>query len=299
MKTRSISLRHAGLLAALALALAVVTGCSTVPITGRQQLMMVSDREMATLGDKSYSSFMSLAAKHNAVATPSDSPAWAAAIERVKRVSDRIIDAAGLRGKHQWETTLVKNKAANARVYPNGKIVVFSGLLPVAQNDAGLAAVLGHEVAHVVARHGAERLSQYVLAQTVAVAAGAVAASKSNVDPAAVSAAIGIGAQYGVLLPFSREHESEADRIGLLYMARAGYDPAEAIALWERMEQANGSGPWEFLSTHPNPATRRQQIRAWLPEAQVYYADPNRPLPSNLSELDKARRAGGLAAAAR
>lgn len=290
MKTDVFSGCRNVLLVGVALVLAALSGCGTVPITGRKQLSMVSDSEMIALGNKSHASFMALAAKNNAVAAPSDSPQWAAAIAQVQRVSDRIIDAAGLRGKHQWETTLVKNKAANARAYPNGKIVVFSGLLQITKDDAGLAAVLGHEVAHVVARHGAERLSQHVLAQAVTAAAGAAVAAKGNADAAAVSAAIGLGAQYGVLLPFSREHESEADRIGLLYMAKAGYDPAAAIALWERMEQANGSGPWEFLSSHPNPSTRREQLRAWLPYAQLYYADRTRPLPNNLAELEKARR---------
>jgi metalloendopeptidase OMA1, mitochondrial len=248
---------------------------------------MVSDRQMIAMADKSHASFMSMLAQKNAIASSSESPKAASTIAAVQRVSDRIIDAAGLRGKLQWETTLVKSKTANAMVLPNGKITVFTGLLPIVKNEAGLAAVLGHEVAHVVARHSAERLSQKLLASTVVAAADAYASAKNSSNAAAVSAAIGLGAQYGVLLPFSREHESEADRIGLIFMAKAGYDPAEAIGVWERMEQAGGGGRWEFLSTHPSPSTRRAQIRAWLPEANLYYADRNRPLPTNLAERGK------------
>ena len=236
----------------------VLQGCATVAITGRTQLNMLSDAEIVAMGDRSFSAFMALAKKENRVVNPGESPQAAAVISNVRQVSDRIIDAAGLRGRYSWETVVIKAREPNAFVTPNGKIVVFAGLLPIAKNEAGLAAVLGHEAAHVVARHGAERASQALV-------------------------------QYGVLLPFSREHESEADRIGLLYMAKAGYDPAEAIALWERMAAASGGGRWEFLSTHPSPATRRDQIRAWLPEANLYYADRGRPLPANVADLQKAR----------
>jgi len=283
--------------ASVASLLALLSGCASVPVTGRSQLNMVSDKQMVQAANRSHASYMAAQAKKNAIASPSDSPQMASYISAVQRVSDRIIDAAGLRGKYQWEVTVVKSKAVNAMVLPNGKIIVHSALLPVAKNDAGLAAVLGHEVAHVVARHTAERMSQVVLANAIVSGTSAALAASNNSNAAAISAAVGLGAQYGVLLPFSREHESEADRIGLLYMAKAGYDPAEAIAVWERMERAGGSGPWEFLSTHPSPATRRDQIRAWLPEAQIYYADRNRPLPANLAELQKARSERATAAA--
>jgi hypothetical protein len=212
------------------------------------------------------------------------------ALASVRRVSDRIIDAAGLRERFYWEVTVVKSREANAFVMPNGKIVVFTGLLPIAKNEAGLAAVIGHEVSHVIARHSAERMSQALLAQIGLTAADvALAASNSQYQPV-VSAALGLGAQYGVLLPFSRAHESEADHIGLLLMAKAGYDPSEAIGLWQRMEAAGGSGPWEFLTTHPSPATRVAQIQQWLPEANLYYADGTRALPSSLAELHAATR---------
>jgi len=264
-------------------------GCATVAITGRTQLNMLSDAEIVAMGDRSFSAFMALANKENRVVNPGESPQAAAAIANVRRVSDRIIDAAGLRSQYNWETVVIKAREPNAFVTPNGKIVVFAGLLPIAKNEAGLAAVLGHEVAHVVAKHGAERASQALMAQMAAAAADVTLAARNARYQPVVSAAFGLGVQYGVLLPFSREHESEADRIGLLYMAKAGYDPAEAIALWERMEAASGGARWEFLSTHPSPATRRDQIRAWLPEANLYYADRGRPLPANIADLQKAR----------
>ena len=259
--------------------------CATVPITGRSQLNLISDQQLAVASHQEFSRFMQLVSQKNALLSPTESPQAKAAVETVNRVSDRVIDAAGLRGQRNWEVVVVKSRKANAFVTPNGKIVVFTGILPVAKSEAGLAAVIGHEVSHVVARHQAERVSQVLLAQMAVSAVDAALASSNSKYRPVVGAALGLGAQYGVLLPFSREHESEADHIGLLYMAKAGYDPAEAISFWERMDAAGGSGPWEFLSTHPSHATRRQQIRAWLPEAMLYYADRSRPLPSNLAEL--------------
>jgi metalloendopeptidase OMA1, mitochondrial len=263
----------------------LVTGCSTVPITGRTQLNMVSDRLLVDAADREFSGFMSLANGKSAILSPSESPQAAAAVGTVGRVSERIVEAAGLRGRYNWETVVVKSNVPNAFVMPNGKIVVFTGLLSVAKTEGGLAAVLGHEVAHVVARHQAERVSQVLLAQlTLAAADAALAASNSKYRPV-IGAAIGLGAHFGVLLPFSRAHESEADHIGLLLMAKAGYDPTEAVGLWQRMETAGGSGPWELLSTHPSDRTRVSQIQRWLPEAALLYTDSSRPLPSNLADL--------------
>ncbi len=250
---------------------------------------MVSDQTLVAAANDNFSRLMSAVQQKNAVLRESESPQAARAVQSVNRVAGRIIDGAGLRNQYDWQVVIVKAREANAFVMPNGKIVVFTGLLPIAKTEAGLAAVIGHEVAHVVARHQAERLSQTLLAQIGVTAADvALAASNSKYRPV-VGAALGLGAQYGILLPFSRVHESEADHIGLFYMAKAGYDPVEAVALWERMEAAGGSGPWEYLSTHPSPSTRRAQLQAWLPEAKLYYADASRPLPQNLAEVQATR----------
>ena len=265
---------------ALLILASLLAGCATVPITGRTQLNMISDQELVRTADTSFAQFMGLVQQKNAQLTATDSPQAASMLRMVRRVSDRIIDAAGLRSQYAWDVVVVKSRDANAFVMPNGKIVVFAGLLPVASSEAGMAAVLGHEVAHVVARHQAERVSQMLLTQLVVATANVgLAASNSKYRPA-IGAALGLGAQFGVLLPFSRLHESEADHIGLLYMAKAGYDPVEAIGLWERMEARGGSGQWDYVSTHPSPATRQAQIQRWLPEARLYYADNGRPLPS-------------------
>jgi Zn-dependent protease with chaperone function len=266
----------------------LLTGCTTVPITGRSQLNMIPDQQVVAAADQQFSKFMGLVSQKNAMLSPSESPRASALIASVNRVSARIVDAAGLRGQYNWQTVVVKSQQKNAFVTPNGKIVVFTGILPVAKSEAGLAAVIGHEVSHVIARHSAERMSQALLVQMGLTAAdAALAASNSKYQPV-VSAALGLGAQYGVLLPFSRAHESEADHIGLLLMAKAGYDPSEAVGLWQRMEAAGGSGPWEFLSTHPCHTTRITQIQRWLPEAELYYADGSRALPSSLAELQAA-----------
>ena len=275
----------------LLLGTAFVDGCAPVPITGRSQLSLVSDAQITAVANQSFSKLITAADKSKRLMKADESPQARAALASVQRVSDRIIDAAGLRGKYNWQTVVIKAREPNAFVMPNGKIVVFTGLLPVAKNEAGLAAVIGHEVAHVVARHGAERVSQVLLAKTTLNAIDATLAQRNSKHQASVAAALGYGAQFGVLLPFSREHESEADRIGLLYMAKAGYDPSDAIGLWERMEVKGGKGPWEFMSSHPSPETRRAQIRQWLPEANLYYADRRKALPANLTELQAARLA--------
>jgi len=269
--------------------LLILIGCATVPITGRSQINMISDQQLVAISNEHFSRFMALMNKKNAVLLPSESVKAAATLDSVNRVSERIVEAAGLKGRLNWQTVVIKSRNVNAFVMPNGKIVVFTGLLPVVKTEAGLAAVIGHEVAHVVARHRAERVSQAMLAKTVLTAAELAAAASNPKYRPLIGAALGLGAQYGFLLPFSRQHESEADHIGLFYMAKAGYDPVEAIGVWERMEAATGSGPWEYLSTHPSHATRRANIREWLPEANMYYADRTRPLPSNLSEVQMAR----------
>ncbi|MCE3004459.1 MAG: M48 family metallopeptidase [Xanthomonadaceae bacterium] len=168
----------------------------------------------------------------------------------------------------QWEVAVIESPQVNAFCLPGGKIAVYTGIIPVARNEHALAAIMGHEIAHALLRHGAERMAQQKLVQI-----GQVAASMSigDMDPRQqqmVMAALGAGARYGLVLPFSRDHETEADRVGLMLAAAACYDPRESIGLWERMGQASGGGaPPEFMSTHPAGATRIQQLQAWMPEA--------------------------------
>jgi predicted Zn-dependent protease len=190
----------------------------------------------------------------------------------VQKVAGKIAAQTGSAASDfQWETSLVNSPQVNAFCLPGGKIVVYSGILPVAESEAGLATVIGHEVAHAVARHGAQRVFKNTILQT---ALAGAAYSFSDMDyrqRQTIMGLLGAGAQYGIMLPFSRSHESEADEMGLLYMARAGYDPRESIAFWERMSQAGGSQPPEFASTHPSSETRINDLKSFLPRAMEEY----------------------------
>ena len=251
----------------------LLSGCETNPYTGRSQLLMTSVSEEMQLGTQAYQQV-----KNDPKVHLSQDPRE---IEPVKRVAGRIIEAAK-RSKYaemakqfQWEVTVIKDdKTMNAFALPGGKIAVYTGIFPVAKTEAGLAAVLGHEVTHALARHGAERMSQGELTNAALQVVGA-AAGASHMNPLlsqGAMAALGAGAQVGVLLPFSRAHESEADYIGILLAADAGYDPRESIHLWERMAQlTRGGGPSEFLSTHPGHETRIAQLKKWMPEAMDIY----------------------------
>ena len=247
--------------------------CATVPITGRSQLRLVSEQEEAQVGVQAFQELRQQEVQKGRLLTEREDPA---AHAWVKRVADRVIWASGLTDKYRWDYMIINApKTVNAAAIAGGRIIVYSGILPVAGSDAGLATVLGHETGHVMAHHTAERISQGELVNVLAAAAGVAGGDLAM-------AAVGLGAQVGVLLPYSRAQESEADHIGLLLMAKAGYDPHEAVALWHRMEQASGAsgrGP-EFLATHPNPGTRIANLESWIPQAWPYYQDNNLPLPT-------------------
>jgi len=254
----------------LAVALAA---CSTVPVTGRQQLDLVPAGQVMAMSATEYRKFM---AGHEVVTGTEES-------RSVKRVGERIRDAvekyfadrnmAGLLQGYHWEFNLVKDSSVNAWAMPGGKVAVYTGILPVARNDTGLATVMGHEIAHAVARHGNERMSQALLAQLGGMALDAALARNPSQTRDLFMTAYGLGAQVGVLLPYSRLQESEADHLGLIFMAMAGYDPRKALDFWRRMAaQAKGGAPPEFLSTHPAHETRMEQIKEdYLPEAMTYY----------------------------
>jgi metalloendopeptidase OMA1, mitochondrial len=238
------------------LILGALVGCATAPYTGRSQLILVSAQEEAAMGAAAYKEVLEKSRIERGVKVN----------RLVDQVGERIARAAD-RADFEWTFTVIDDaKQANAFALPGGKVAVYTGIFPVAETTTGLAVVVAHEIAHVLARHGAERVSQSLATQAGAVAVGMATGSQ------AIMQAYGLGAELGVLLPWGRTQESEADRIGLILMAQAGYDPREAIAFWQRMEQ-NGDRrqPPEFLSTHPNHETRQQQIESWLAEALPYY----------------------------
>ena len=262
----------------LAVLLALVTGalaptaCATNPYTERSQLLLVSESQEMQLGAQAYEQVL----KDPKVKLSRDPRE----VDPVKRVAARIIEAAKnskyaeIAKQFEWEVRVIKDdKTLNAFALPGGKIAVYTGIFPVAKNEAGLAAIMGHEVTHALARHGAERMSQGMAAQ-LAVGLATLGAASHGIDPQIAQLAGGALAQYGFILPFSRSHESEADYVGLLLAAQAGYDPREAVHVWERMEQLSKGQPPEFLSTHPGHGTRIKQLEAWMPEALSYYHPP-------------------------
>lgn len=228
------------------------------PETGRASHVGMSPQQEAALGIQTYQTVLQQAEP------VTSGPEF----EMVRRVASRLTRATGQAGANfEWQESLIRDDKANAFCLPGGKIVVYTGILPIAQNEAALATVLGHEMAHATSRHGAQRVLQQNLTQTFMTG---VAVSISDMDydkQRAVMGALGAGAQFGVLMPFSRKHESEADAIGLHYMARAGYDPRESIGFWQRMESAGRAQPPEFLSTHPSHGARIQQLEAEMPKA--------------------------------
>ena len=248
--------------------------CSTNPITGRKQLKLVSEQELQAMATTQYQQFLS---QNRVVAPSADRDA-----EMVRRVGQRVASAVTkyynekglsevLQG-YNWQFNLVNDKDANAWCMPGGKVVVYTGLLPITQNEAALAVVMGHEIAHATLQHGNERMSQGLAQQLGGVALSVAVSSQPAATQNLFMNAYGIGSQVGVLLPFSRKQELESDRFGMIFAAMAGYNPREAIALWQRMEKAsNGAAPPEFLSTHPAPGNRIEQLERHLPEALKYY----------------------------
>ncbi|HEU0110308.1 MAG TPA: M48 family metallopeptidase [Flavisolibacter sp.] len=248
--------------------------CSTNPITGRKQFKLVSEQELQAMASQEYRQFLST----NSVVTPSrDRDA-----EMVRRVGQRVANAVTqyyrqnklsdvLQG-YKWEFNLVNDKAVNAWCMPGGKVVVYTGLLPVTRNEAALAVVIGHEISHAIFQHGNERMSQGMAAQGLGAGLSVALRNKPATTQNLFNQAFGIAATAGVLLPFSRKQELEADRYGLIWTAMAGYNPREAIGLWQRMEKmSNGQRPPEFMSTHPSEGRRIEQLQKYMPEALKYY----------------------------
>lgn len=256
----------------LALLLLSLPACSTVPITGRSQLNLIPGPSMLSMSLQQYDQFL----KENKVSTDMVKTATVKRVgANIQQAVERYFATSGLSqhlSDYKWEFNLVENPQVNAWCMPGGKVVVYTGLLPVARDDAGLAVVMGHEIAHAIAEHGNERMSQGLLAQMGGVALSTALSTKTAATQSLWMSVYGVGAQYGAILPYGRLQESEADQLGLIFMTMAGYDPNEAVAFWGRMSaQKGGKAPPEFLSTHPSDATRIENIRRLIPEAMKYY----------------------------
>ncbi|QEC53281.1 peptidase M48-like protein [Anseongella ginsenosidimutans] len=262
MKRKTIPLLAAGL---------VLAACSTVPLTGRKQLSLVSSGELMQMANSQYDQFLD---ENKVIKGTADA-------NRVKNIGNKLARAVetymnqngyseNIEG-FQWEFNLISSEQKNAFCMPGGKVAVYTGILPVCKTDAGLATVMGHEIAHAIAHHGGERMSQSLAAMGVQLAANVALSEK---DPQVVNtfnSLYGVGANVGYLLPNSRRQESEADRLGLIFMAMAGYDPSASVGFWQRMSAGGGGKPPEFLSTHPSDERRIRDIQQHIPEAMKYY----------------------------
>lgn len=245
-----------------AVCLAVSAGCRQTPITNRHQLLnpLVSESREIAMGASAFGEVLK------------EEPASANQqyIEVVERVGRRIAAVAG-RPDYEWEFRVIKSPQQNAFCLPGGKVAIYEGIMPICENEAGLAVVMAHEIAHATARHGGERMAHSAVSDGVKRAIDFVMQEQTDQSKQVVQTVYGVGSKYGAILPFSRKHESEADHIGLIYMAKAGYDPREAPLFWQRFAQASQGSPPEFLSTHPSHGRRTSNLQELLPEALAEY----------------------------
>ena len=239
----------------------LVAGCASAPYTGRRQFLFTSEGSETRMG---YQAFDQIKRQYQASGDPD-------ANALVTKVGRRIADAAQ-RPDYRWEFVVLEGKEANAFCLPGGKVGVFSGILKYTRDEAGMAAVISHEVAHALARHAGERLSQSMLAQAGGLGLGAALGGVGSLAGTAIMQGYSLGTQLGILLPYSRSQEYEADHIGVILMARAGYDPAQALEFWKRMmTDDKGAKLPQFMSSHPNDASRLKELQEFLPEARKYY----------------------------
>ena len=237
----------------------VISACTTTPVSNRSALILIPKSQEISLGIQSYNEILKREKESEDTQLN----------QIIRRVGQRIASVSDM-PKLEWEIKLIESDQKNAFALPGGKIAIYTGILSIAKNEAGLATVMSHEIAHVIARHGAQRMTQQMLLQGAMIGAGL--SMKNSTQKNIVLSALGVGVLYGFTLPFSRLHESEADQIGLIYMAKAGYDPNEAINFWQRFGQVKGGkGPPEWASTHPADATRIKGLRSYLSRAKYHY----------------------------
>jgi len=255
----------------LAMVALAIPSCAKVPITGRSQLNLIPQSEMLSMSASQYSDFLKTNPESN------DAAGKALVVKvgtNIQHAVETYMASKGLSDKikdFHWEFHLVESKEVNAWCMPGGKVVVYTGILPVTQTEAGLAVVLGHEIGHAIAQHGNERMSQGLVTQLGGMGLSAALSKHPQQTQTLWMSAFGAGAQYGAILPFSRLQESEADHIGLILMAMAGYDPHEAATFWQRMATSGGQKPPEIESTHPSDEHRIADIQKEIPEAMKYY----------------------------
>ena len=248
----------------------LLPSCTKVPVTNRRQMKLLPGSTLNSMALTEYRNFLS---SHTLSSNASQKEMVTRVGTNVKKAAEKLFNATGkskLLAGYSWEFNLVEENTVNAWCMPGGKVVVYSGLLPVTQNEDALAVVMGHEIAHALANHGNERMSQGLLTEMGGIALSVALSSRPEQTRDLFLSAYGVSAALGVLLPYSRLHESEADEIGLILMAIAGYNPEEAVPFWQRMEKSGGARPPEFLSTHPNPQNRAEKLKELIPKAKEF-----------------------------
>lgn len=249
----------------------VIGACATVPLTGRRQLTIISGGEMRAMSFQQYDEVLS----ESKLSEDAEATALVRGVGlRIQVAVERYFRERGMSARlaeYEWEFNLIESDQANAWCMPGGKVAFYTGILPICGTEAGIAVVMGHEIAHAIAEHGNERMSQGLILQMGGAALSEAVKSKPEQTQALYMSAFAVGAQFGAMLPYSRKHESEADYMGLIFMAMAGFDPHEAPRLWERMAANGGAGVPEFMSTHPSDQTRIRQMNEHMSEALEYY----------------------------
>ncbi|MDH5399490.1 MAG: M48 family metallopeptidase [Cyclobacteriaceae bacterium] len=261
MKNISIILSLAGL---------ILYGCATVPVTGRKQLKLVSNSEIIPMATEQYKTVL----KEGPISSNQEQTAMVKTVGvRIQKAVEKYMADNKLSKELEgfaWEFNLIEQDVVNAWCMPGGKVAFYTGIMPVCRDELGIAVVMGHEVAHAIANHGRERMSKGLVTQMGMSTIGAAMGQNPSLTKQIFMQSIGMGSQLG-MLKFSRQNESEADKIGLIFMAMAGYDPNEAPKFWERMKATGGGGTPEFLSTHPSHESRIEELKAAIPEAMKYY----------------------------